>query len=160
MDSLVEHTPETEEYGISNFIYERRIPFHPQRFYDLLQKEWPGVIRSKGIFWLATRLNKAGFWSQAGAVTRHESAGFFWIAVPKENWPQDRTHIERVWEPNNGDCRQEMVLIGQNMDQETLNSMLDECLLTDEELAIDHAQWPSLFNDPFPTWEMTTPQPE
>jgi len=154
LDSLVEHTPETEEYGIANFIYERRIPFHPDRLFNLFQKEWPGVIRSKGVFWLATRLDKAGFWSQAGAITRHEGAGYFWIAVPREEWPEDRTHIERVWDDNNGDCRQEIVLIGQNMDQQALVEALDACLLTEEELAKDHSQWPSLFNDPFPEWEM------
>ena len=97
LDSLVEHTPETEEYGISNFIYERRIPFHPGRFHRCLQQEWPGVIRSKGVFWLATRLKMAGFWSQAGAVTRHQCAGYFWAAVPKEHWPEERSHIDRVW---------------------------------------------------------------
>jgi len=154
LDSLVEHTPETEEYGISNFIYERRIPFHPQRFYDLLQQEWPGVIRSKGVFWLATRLSKAGFWSQAGAVTRHQGAGYFWAAIPRKDWPEDQTHIKRAWKGNNGDCRQEIVLIGQNMDQEALTAMFDACLLTKEELASDQTEWPARFNDTFPKWEM------
>lgn len=153
LDSLVEHTPETEEYGISNFIYESRIPFHPQRFYDCLQQEWPGVIRSKGVFWLATRLRQAGVWSQAGAVTRHECAGLFWAAVPEKHWPEDRSAIERVWKRNNGDCRQELVLIGRLMDQEALIAMLDSCLLTDEELAIDEKQWQKTFKDPFPKWE-------
>ena len=66
LDSLVEQTPETEEYGIGNFVYERRIPFHQQPFYDCLQSNWPGVMRSKRVFWLATRLKMAGSWSQAG----------------------------------------------------------------------------------------------
>lgn len=154
LDSLVEHTPETEEYGISNFIYERRIPFHPQRFHDCLQREWPGVIRSKGIFWLATRLKQTGFWSQAGAVSRYQCIGYFWAAVPRAQWPEDRAHIERVWEEPNGDCRQEIVLIGQNMDREALTSMLDECLLTDEELATNEKKWHKSFPDPFQKWKM------
>ena len=154
LDSLVEHTPETEEYGISNFIYERRVPFHPQRFYDCLQKEWPGVIRSKGIFWLATRLKYAGFWSQAGAVTRHQCAGHFWAAVPREHWPEDHAHIDRVWKGNNGDCRQEIVLIGRNMDREALTAMFESCLLTRTELETDAKNWAKEFPDPFPKWEM------
>jgi len=155
LDSLVEHTPETEEYGIANFIYERRAPFHPQRFYDCLQKEWPGVIRSKGVFWLASRLKQAGFWSQAGAVSSHQCAGYFWAAVPQEHWPEDQTHINRVWEGSNGDCRQEMVLIGQNMDIAALTNMLDECLLTEEELATNERKWHKLFPDPFPKWKIS-----
>ena len=154
LDSLVEHTPETEEYGISNFIYERRIPFHPQRFHDCLQQEWPGVIRSKGVFWLATRLKLAGFWSQAGAVSRYQCAGHFWAAVPRKHWPEDRAHIERVWKGDNGDCRQEIVLIGQNMDREALTEMFDHCLLTEEELATNEKKWRKLFPDPFPKWRM------
>ncbi|TAG09806.1 MAG: GTP-binding protein [Verrucomicrobia bacterium] len=153
LDSLVEHTPETEEYGISNFIYERRVPFHPQRFYDCLQKEWPGVIRSKGIFWLATRLKYAGFWSQAGAVSRHQCAGNFWAAIPRNQWPEDHSHIDRVWKGNNGDCRQEIVLIGRNMDREALTAMLDACLLTEAEIATNENRWRKQFPDPFPKWK-------
>ena len=153
LDSLVEHTPETEEYGISNFIYERRIPFHPQRFHDCLKREWPGVIRSKGVFWLATRLKFAGFWSQAGAISRHECAGNFWAAVPRAQWPEDRAHIERVWKGANGDCRQEIVLIGQNMDCDALTEMFDHCLLTEEEIATNERRWHKTFADPFPKWK-------
>ena len=153
LDSLVEQTPETEEYGISNFIYERRIPFHPQRFHDCLKREWPGVIRSKGVFWLATRLKFAGFWSQAGAISRHECAGNFWAAVPRAQWPEDRAHIERVWKGDNGDCRQEIVLIGQNMDCDALTEMFDHCLLTEEEIATNERRWHKTFADPFPKWK-------
>lgn len=152
LDSLVEQTPETEEYGIGNFIYERRIPFHPQRFHDCLKREWPGVLRSKGVFWLATRLKVAGFWSQAGPIAHHECAGYFWAAVPEAHWPEDRGQIDRVWQEGNGDCRQEIVLIGQNMDQEAITKMLDHCLLTEAELATDEKNWHVDFPDPFPAW--------
>ena len=154
LDSLVEHTPETEEYGISNFIYERRLPFHPERFFNCLKKEWPGVIRSKGVFWLATRLKHAGFWSQAGTVAQHHCAGLFWAAVPKEKWPEDTSHIERIWKGNNGDCRQELVLIGQNMNKRALTEMLDKCLMTEDELSADLKSWEKTFKDPFPKWDI------
>jgi G3E family GTPase len=112
------------------------------------------VIRSKGIFWLATRLKYAGFWSQAGAVTRHQCAGHFWAAVPREHWPEDHAHIDRVWKGNNGDCRQEIVLIGRNMDREALTAMFESCLLTRAELETDAKNWGKEFPDPFPKWEM------
>jgi len=153
LDSLIEHTPETEEYGISNFVYESRTPFHPQRLFDLFQREWPGVIRSKGIFWLATRPRMAGFWSRAGAVSRHQCAGRFWMAVPREFWPRDRSGIDRVWLEPYGDCRQEIVLIGTGMDRAALTAMLDEALLTEDELGIEPLQWATSFADPFPLWE-------
>ena len=154
LDSLVEHTPETEEYGISNFVYERRTPFHPERFFKVLQQEWPGVIRSKGVFWLATRLKMAGYWSQAGGVARHQCAGHFWAAVPRDHWPADTRHIDRVWREPNGDCRQEIVLIGTKMDREALTGMLDEALLTPEEYALPERGWRKRFKDPFPRWKM------
>ncbi len=154
LDSLVEHTPETEEYGISNFVYRSRIPFHPQRIFDVFQLEWPGVIRSKGIFWLATRLKYAGYWSQAGAIGKHQCAGHFWTAVSKKQWPEDTRHIDAVWEEPNGDCRQEIVLIGTNMDREALTKMLDDALLTTEEFNTPARKWENAFKDPFPKWNM------
>ena len=154
LDSLQGHTPETEEYGIGNFVYERRIPFHPQRFYDCLQKDWPGVIRSKGVFWLATRLKLAGYWSQAGSISQHQCGGYFWAALPRSYWPEDRSHIERVWKAGNGDCRQEIVLIGREMDKDALISMLDDCLLTENELSSDESTWSMRYTDPFPEWQV------
>ena len=155
LDSLVEYTPETEEYGISNFVYERRIPFHPERLYEVFNREWPGVIRSKGLFWLATRLQFAGYWSQAGAMCQNQCLGFFWAAVPREHWPEDPAQlaeIEKVSRGANGDCRQEIVLIGSDMDQEKLTAMLDRALLTEEELAMEKDEWKARFPDPFPEW--------
>ena len=90
----------------------------------------------------------------AGAVTRHQCAGHFWAAVPREHWPEDRTHIDRVWKGNNGDCRQEIVLIGRNMNREALTAMFDACLLSEGELAENQRNWPKLYADPFPKWEM------
>ncbi|MEM9017780.1 MAG: zinc metallochaperone GTPase ZigA [Verrucomicrobiota bacterium] len=157
LDSLVEYTPETEEYGISNFLYDRRIPFHPQRLYEIFNQEWPGVIRSKGIFWLATRLPYAGYWSQAGAMSQNQCLGFFWAAIPRDLWPDDPdqlAEIERASKGPNGDCRQEIVMIGAEMDRKALTAMLDRALLTDEELAMEKDEWKMRFPDPFPEWNM------
>ena len=146
--------PESDEYGISHFVYRARRPFHPQRFWDWVQCEWPGVIRSKGHFWLATRPEMVGDWSQAGAVARHGLAGIWWAAMDRANWPTDpadRAMINARWQEPYGDRQQELVLIGMGMDEAFLRARLDECLLTDVELVRGEAAWREL-PDPFPTW--------
>jgi G3E family GTPase len=149
-----EHTPETEEYGISSFVYRARKPFHPQRFFDFVNSEWKGVIRSKGFFWLASNPEFAGSWSQAGAMARHGVAGYWWAAVPDEHWPEDqnsRDAIERNWHDLTGDARQEIVLIGMDMDQDALTAQFDACLLTDVEMALGANEWEQ-FDNPFTGW--------
>ncbi|MGG2098904.1 zinc metallochaperone GTPase ZigA [Acinetobacter haemolyticus] len=149
-----EHTPETEEYGISSFVYKARKPFHPQRFFDFVNSEWQGVIRSKGFFWLASNPEFAGSWSQAGAMARHGVAGYWWAAVPDEHWPEDqhsRDVIERNWDDLTGDARQEIVLIGMDMDQDALTAQFDACLLTDDEMALGAKEWEQ-FDNPFAGW--------
>jgi len=149
-----EHVPETEEYGISSFVYRARRPFHPQRFKDWVDSEWPGVVRSKGYFWLASHPAMAGSWSQAGAVARHEPAGYWWAAVPKEEWPDDPeavTRIQQKWDERVGDARQEIVLIGMDMDEAALRARFDACLLTDEEMAQGPEAW-TTWRNPFPDW--------
>lgn len=148
------HKPETEEYGISSFVYSARRPFHPRRFFDLVESEWPGVVRSKGFFWLASQPTLAGSWSQAGAVARHGPAGYWWAAVPSERWPEDPESVALIrakWDDRVGDARQEIVLIGMDMDESTLRARLDACLLSDEEMAQGPAAWTSWTN-PFPGW--------
>lgn len=149
-----EHVPETEEYGISSFVYRARRPFHPGRFHDLLNEDWPGVVRSKGYFWLATRPELVGSWSQAGPVIRHELGGMWWAAVPRQRWPQDedgQATILARWEEPFGDAQQELVLIGIGMDEKGLRERLDACLLDDTELALGPQGWRQ-FEDPFPRW--------
>jgi len=153
-----EHTPETEEYGISSFVYRARRPFHPERFMDCLRKEWPGVLRSKGFFWLASRMDWAGHFSQAGSVCRTEAAGFWWAAVDKSRWPDDDGQVKEIlklWKKPYGDRRQEIVIIGQNMDQEQLTARLNACLLTDDEMKLGPEQW-RYFPDPFSMWELAS----
>ncbi|MBC3466863.1 zinc metallochaperone GTPase ZigA [Pseudomonas sp. RW10S2] len=148
------HTPETEEYGIGHFVYRARRPFHPQRFFAWVQSEWPGVVRSKGFFWLASHPTLAGNWSQAGAVARHGPAGYWWAAVPRERWPQDsdsRALIEANWVEGVGDARQELVLIGMNMDKAALCARFDACLLSNEEMAQGPKVW-TRWENPFPDW--------
>ncbi|ROR24393.1 G3E family GTPase [Comamonas sp. BIGb0124] len=149
-----EHTPETETYGIRSFVYQARRPFHPQRFFELVESEWPGVVRSKGFFWLASHPPFAGSWSQAGAVARHGVAGHWWAAVPPESWPEDPEALASIrakWADGVGDARQELVLIGMDMDEAALRERFDACLLSDEEMARGPSGWRAWPN-PFPDW--------
>ncbi|GAB4118586.1 MAG: zinc metallochaperone GTPase ZigA [Roseiflexaceae bacterium] len=149
-----EEQPETEEYGISSFVYRADRPFHPQRFWECINADWPGVIRSKGFFWLATRPAVMGVWSQAGGACRVEPGGMWWDAIPRDEWPEDPemlSFIEQRWHPVNGDRRQEIVVIGVDMDQATLMAMLDDCLLTDAEWQQGPDLWLT-YADPFGEW--------
>jgi G3E family GTPase len=161
-----EHVPETLEYGISSFVYRSHKPFHPDRFYKVIETEWPGVIRSKGVFWLASRFDFAGNWSQAGAICRNEMAGSWWDAIDKEDWPDnpewlkgiEKNFFDESGVPNPyGDRRQEIVIIGIAMNKEKIISLLDACLLTDEEMALGKIEWKK-FADPFPHWELKEDQ--
>ena len=151
-----EHVPETEEYGISSFVYKARRPFYPKKFHDFLHsKDLSGkLIRSKGYFWLATRPQFAGTWNQAGGIAHHGFAGMFWKAIPENRWPQDQEsldYIKEKWVEPFGDMRQELVFIGQGLDQKHITQLLDNCLLSDNDLLLGKDHWAKL-PDPFPDW--------
>jgi G3E family GTPase len=135
-----EHVPETEEYGIASFVYRASRPFHPARFWDWIHTDWPGVIRAKGWFWLASRPEWAGVWSLAGSTRDHSPGGF---------WPEG---VDRQGQAVR-DAHQEIVLIGIRMDQQELKECFDLCLLNDEEMALGEAAWRQL-EDPFPGWRV------
>ena len=152
-----EHVPETEEYGISSFSYEARRPFHPDKFYEFLHntKQYGKLIRSKGFFWLATRPEFAGQWSQAGGIAHYGFAGMFWMSVPRKDWPTDEEYLESIkkqWVEPFGDMRQELVFIGQGLDKERIINDLNNCLLSESEMLKGKSYWKSL-SDPFPAWE-------
>ena len=151
-----EHVPETEEYGIASTAYRARRPFHPERFFNFIDRPWTNgkLLRSKGFFWLASKFQDAGSWSQAGGLMRYGFAGRWWRFVPRDQWPQDaqtKAEILQKWLPDTADCRQELVFIGQHIDFELLTAELDACLLDDQEMSLGIEQWKQL-KDPFGQW--------
>lgn len=149
-----DHLPETEEYGITSFVYRARAPFNPKKIHSFFNQEWPGVIRAKGFFWLSSRPNFVGEVSQAGAFVRHQGIGRWWAAIPTNQWPND-TEFQKVmkqyWIKNYGDRRQEIVFIGlkDEMDKDRIRNILDECLVK------NYLASPDIFEsleDPFPEW--------
>lgn len=149
-----QHTPETEEYGIGSFVFRARRPFHPDRFWNFIHTERPGLLRSKGYFWLASRNNMIGLWSQAGGSAEFCPAGFWWAAAPKSQWPDDDDiwhSIMKDWQEPYGDRRQMLVYIGQDLEKEKLLAELESCLLDEREMSLGHEKW-TKFRDPFPEW--------
>ena len=138
----IAHNPETEEYGISSFVYQNTRPFHPQRFLEYVSRDFPPtIIRSKGIFWIISRPDQAILWSQAGGSLKAEVYGRWWASVPvKERamnpaYLENQDHIQAKWDKQWGDRMNELVFIGQNMDKSKITADLDKCLLTDVEIA-------------------------
>lgn len=151
-----EHIPETEEYGISSFSYVARRPFYPEKFYKFLHntKQFGKLIRSKGYFWLGSRLEYAGQWSQAGGIARYGFAGLFWRSVPKKDWPKDEESLATIkenWVEPFGDMRQELVFIGQGLDKTAMIDALDDCLVSEDDLLKGEEFWTTM-DDPFPPW--------
>lgn len=150
-----DHVPETEEYGISSFVFRDKRPFHPVRFWNYLNREWhSNIIRSKGLFWLASRKNEALNWSQAGGSLRADKAGVWWCSMPYSDrigyaaFVDNQGLIEKKWDKRFGDRENELVIIGQDLDKETIIRELTECLCTDGE--IRDMEVGLSFKDPFP----------
>lgn len=149
------HTPETEEYGISSFVFRNQKPFHPERLWQYLNTHYPAnTIRAKGLFWLASRPNDAINFSQAGGSSRLETAGVWWISMPYveriqyQAFVANKDYIESKWSKEWGDRTNELVFIGQDIDKENMIAELEKCLLTTEEVALFHKK--IFFEDPFP----------
>ncbi|MBS1823767.1 MAG: zinc metallochaperone GTPase ZigA [Acidobacteria bacterium] len=156
-----EHTPETEEYGISSFVFRARKPFHPGRFWKALNQGWNGILRAKGFCWIATKHDVMGEFSQAGNCLTVEPRANWYAALPKEQWPDDPQQlgaIEQGWVEPYGDRMQEIVFIGIDMQRGAIERDLNECLLTDAELERGPKHW-KRFQDPFGTWRIDEEHP-
>ncbi|MEM0900783.1 MAG: GTP-binding protein [Pseudomonadota bacterium] len=142
----------SHEFGLTAFVYRARKPFVPMRFMDFINAPVPGLIRSKGFFWLCTRMDQVGDFQLAGKLKDHKMVGHWYSTVPKEQWTKEmRDFIADEWVEPFGDRRQELVFIGSDdeLDQAEIVRKLDACLTTDKELDMDYSR----FYDPFPRWQ-------
>ncbi len=157
LNGFKDHVPETEEYGVSSFVYRARRPFHPERFHDFLCETWPGLVRAKGLFWLATRPSRVGEMSLAGAICQTGNIGRWWASVPKGYWPTQpdwRSWLRSHWVPGYGDRRQELVFIGMNLDEGAMRAALDACLVGPADPKHFDPEKLKHLSDPFPVWEV------
>ena len=149
------HTPETEEYGIGSFVYRSLKPFDPNRFFEFIQNDFPStVIRSKGMFWLASRPDQALIWGQAGGSLKTDSAGVWWSSMTFEDriryapFVENQELIESDWDKLFGDRKTEIVFIGQDMNEAEIRRSLDLCLSS--ELEINSKKWMNGYDDNWP----------
>lgn len=151
------HVPETDEYGISSFVYKRREPFHTERLNEWLHQMSANIVRSKGIIWCATRNEHALLLSQAGQSVNIEPISY-WVAALHEKQQKiildENPELRNEWLPDSGDRMTQLVLIGLELDHGTITEELDRCLLTDTEYTMD---WSDL-HDPFEWHTETTVQ--
>ena len=151
-----EESSEIEEYGVQSFVFREKKPFHPDRLWDFLHTHGDRFLRVKGLFWIATRPDAIGLWSQAGKIAGFEYAGRWYAASPKEAWPTDPDDlalIQEGWDPIYGDRGNEVVFIGTELEKDEMYGLLLDCLLTDEEDQKGVPYWETL-NDPFPRWDL------
>ena len=153
-----EHTPETEEYGITSFTYRTPKPFDANKLKAFIENDenWNGILRSKGFFWVAADHRIAYEWGQAGGVSSVDATGMWWAAMPRQYWSptsEDQPDQKPGWHPRYGDRTQMLVFIGQNMDEASMRARLDACLLDDKLANADSQAWAALEN-PFPDLEV------
>ena len=154
------HTPETDEYGISSFVYRTKKPFDPVKFWNYVEFHFPNsIIRSKGLFWLASRPKQALIWGQAGGSLKADSAGVWWSSMKLSDrlnysaFIENQNQIEEDWDKTFGDRKNEIVFIGQEMNEDKIRNDLDGCLLNDEELFKEN--WKNGYEDNWPVQRIT-----
>ncbi|MFS4581479.1 GTP-binding protein [Phaeobacter sp. C3_T13_0] len=150
---FADHVPETEEYGVTSYVYRARQPFEPEKILAVLNGDLPGVIRAKGHFWIASRPGWVAEFSLAGALSSIKPLGTWWATVPRDRWPEDETarrYMMEHWVEPWGDRRQEIVFIGSGIEWADIKARLDNALVP-ESTATSLEALPD-YSDPFPLW--------
>ncbi len=135
----------------STGVFRASRPFHPERLWRCIEEDWPGVLRCKGYFWLASKPERCFSWEQPVGSRHFEWVGQWWVATLQSEWPTNEAFLRRLesqWTIEFGDRRQELACIGYEADQEALFARLRDCLLTRDELLLGEESW-RRFDDPF-----------
>lgn len=127
-----EEEGEALEYGIGTFVYQRRKPFNLTEFDQLVARLWPqNVIRCKGLCYFSNEKDACYLFEQAGKQVSLTQAGAWYATMPAdelEDFMKKNPSILRDWDDEYGDRMQKLVFIGQNMDREAIETLLDNCL--------------------------------
>jgi G3E family GTPase len=154
-----EKISEGDEYGIGSFVYRRRKPFHPERFVDAIEllADDESIIRSKGYVWLASRDTHAVDWNLAGSIWHLERGQKWFLYQSEDAWAGDDCDPDFVrevlakFQPEVGDRRQEIVIIGTKLDRDKVSAVFDAALLSEPEFAAGVDSWSKL-TDPLDAW--------
>lgn len=152
-------TASSDSTEARGFLYEARRPFHPQRLMQFVRSAWPGVIRCRGYFWLATRMDWMGELSQAGPSRRYRPSGSWWASLiggREVDRPLAESFAGAHWDFRFGDRRQQLAFVGLDLDESALRTCLDACLLDDGEWLRGPEVWQT-YEDPFPSWGSSAP---
>jgi G3E family GTPase len=147
-----------DEQGVTTFVYRARRPFHPEKFWNLIQSPFPGVFRAKGFFWLATRMSIVGGLNIAGWECHYSPAGQWWAANPDGNHSNHAAipdRLKKEWEEPFGDRRQAIAFMGIDVNFTDLSARFDACLLNESEMTSGERSW-AMLPDPFPAWSAKT----
>ena len=149
MDAHDTPVAESDTYGVVSWVYRERAPFHKQRLLEFLARPWRNgrLLRSKGYFWLASRHRETALLVHSGKQFQWDYVGHWWRFIDPSQWPQDKYRLQGItakWDSIVGDCRQELVFIGQDLDIQALQRELDHCLLSPQEIASGPSAWPAL----------------
>ncbi len=127
-----EEEGEALEYGIGTFVYQRRKPFNLTEFDQFVARLWPkNVIRCKGICYFSNEKDSCYLFEQAGKQVSLTQAGAWYATMPAdelEDFKKKNPSILRDWDDEYGDRMQKLVFIGQDMDREAIETLLDNCL--------------------------------
>lgn len=128
-------------------VWKRRRPLHPVCLYDALGQLVPAAQRSRGRFWLANRPELLLAWDSVGASLTVQDRGPWLASLSDSEWdahPVERRAAALDWDPTYGDRIQLLAFTAEGLDADSITELLDDCLLTEDELAAGEAGWKAL----------------